>query len=157
MANALERQKAPFVPFSAFYRKGCIMLREQGTGMNETIKQKNIQEEFYTPEKCYVTELSNTPDDPDVSIARARVEPGVTTRWHRLKGTFERYFIISGIGLVDVGKQTPQEVTAGDIVLIPPMCRQRITNISSEDLIFLAICSPRFSQDVYEDIDDVVT
>jgi mannose-6-phosphate isomerase-like protein (cupin superfamily) len=124
--------------------------------MNETINKQNLKEEFYTSEKCYVTELSNTPEDPDVSIARARVEPGVTTRWHRLKGTFERYFIISGIGLVDVGKLPPQEVIAGDIVLIPPMCLQRITNMGPEDLIFLAICSPRFTQDVYEDIEDVI-
>jgi len=124
--------------------------------MKETIKQQNIKKELYTSEKCYVTELSNTPDDPDVSIARARVEPGVTTRWHRLKGTFERYFVISGRGLVEVGEQLPQEITAGDIVLIPPMCRQRITNISTDDLIFLAICSPRFTQDVYEDIEDVI-
>jgi mannose-6-phosphate isomerase-like protein (cupin superfamily) len=125
--------------------------------MKETIKQQNIKEEFYTPEKCYINELSNTPDDPDVSIARARVELGVTTRWHRLKGTFERYFIISGRGIVEIGKLPPQEVTAGDVVLIPPMCRQRITNTGAEDLVFLAICSPRFSQDVYEDIDDVAS
>jgi mannose-6-phosphate isomerase-like protein (cupin superfamily) len=124
--------------------------------MKETIKQQNIKEEFYTPEKCYITELSNTPDDPDVSIARARVEPGVTTRWHRLKETFERYVIISGRGIVEIGKLPPQEVIAGDFVLIPPMCRQRITNTGTEDLVFLAICSPRFSQDVYEDIDDVI-
>ena len=125
--------------------------------MKETIKQQNIKEEFYTPEKCYITELSNTPDDPDVSIARARVEPGVTTRWHRLKETFERYVIISGRGIVEIGKLPPQEVIAGDVVLIPPMCRQRITNTGTEDLVFLAICSPRFSQDVYEDVDDVAS
>lgn len=125
--------------------------------MKETIKQQNLKEELYTSEKCYITELSNTPDDPVVSIVRARVKPGVTTRWHRLKGTYERYFIISGRGLMEVGKLPPQEVTAGDIVLIPPMCRQRITNIGKDDLIFLAICTPRFSQDVYEDVDDVAT
>jgi mannose-6-phosphate isomerase-like protein (cupin superfamily) len=62
--------------------------------------------------------------------------------------------IISGKGLVEVGKLPPQEVTAGDLVLIPPMCPQRITNIGSDDLIFLAICSPCFSPDVYEDIED---
>ena len=66
--------------------------------MKETIKQQNLKKEFYTSEKCYVTELSNTPDDPDVSIARARVKQGVTTRWHRLKGIFERYLVISGRG-----------------------------------------------------------
>lgn len=125
--------------------------------MKEAIKKQNLKNEFYTSEKCYITELSNTPDDPDVSIARARVEPGVTTRRHCLKGTFERYLIISGIGVVEIGEKQSQEVTAGDIVLIPPMCRQRISNTGIDDLIFLAICSPRFTQDVYEDIDDATT
>lgn len=120
--------------------------------MNKSIKKQNLKKEFYTAEKCFITELSNTPDDPDVSIARARVEPGITTRWHRLKGMTERYFIISGKGLVEIGDLPPQEVNSGDIVFIPPMCRQRIANTGSDDLIFLAICSPRFVQDAYEDV-----
>ncbi len=122
--------------------------------MKAAIKRQNIGNEFYTSEKCYITELSNTPDDPDVSIARARVAPGTTTRWHRLKGTVERYYIIAGKGLVEVGRLPPQEVSAGDIVLIPAMCRQRITNIGEEDLLFLAICTPRFTNAVYEDIEE---
>lgn len=122
--------------------------------MKEFIKRQDLSKEFFTAEKCYIIELRNTPDDPDASIARARVEPGVTTRWHRLTGTFERYYIVSGKGRVEVGELAPQEVNAGDIVLIPPMCRQRITNTGSEDLVFLAICTPRFENDVYEDIED---
>ncbi|MGH8717557.1 MAG: cupin domain-containing protein [Burkholderiales bacterium] len=86
-------------------------------------------------------------------MARARVTPGVTTRWHRLIGTAERYVILEGEGLVEVGSLPPQEVRAGDIVLIPPSCRQRITNIGQNDLIFLAVCTPRFTNEVYEDID----
>lgn len=125
--------------------------------MKEAIKHQNLSNEFYTPERCYIVELLNTSDDPDVSIARARLEPGVKTRWHRLAGTVERYYIVNGRGRVDVGNLPPQEVRAGDIALIPPMCRQRITNIGSEDLIFLAICSPRFSNDVYEDIENTPT
>jgi len=122
--------------------------------MKETVKPQDLSTEFYTAEKCYIAELSNTPDDPDASIARARVAPGVTTRWHRLSGTVERYYIVSGRGRVEVGKLPPHDVEAGDIALIPPMCRQRITNTGSEDLIFLAICTPRFSNDFYEDIED---
>ncbi len=125
--------------------------------MKEVIIEQDLGKEFSTREKCYITELSNTPDDPDASIARARVEPGVTIRWHRLSGTGERYYIVSGKGRVEVGELSPQEVNAGDIVLIPPMCRQRITNTGSEDLIFLAICTPRFSYDIYEDIEDNIT
>jgi len=122
--------------------------------MKEAIIKQNPDNEFHTPEKCYITELLNTPDDPDVSIARARVAPGVTTRWHRLKATVERYCIIDGRGRVEVGDLPAQDVEAGDIVLIPTMCRQRITNIGSEDLVFLAVCTPRFLDEVYEDVDD---
>ncbi len=122
--------------------------------MKAAIKQQTLSDEFYTPEKCYITELSNSSDDPAVSIARARVEPGVTTRWHRLKGTVERYYITSGRGYVEVGTLPPQEVSPGDIVLIPPMYRQRITNRASEDLVFLAICTPRFSDEAYENVED---
>ena len=93
-------------------------------------------------------------DDPDVSIARARLEPGKTTRWHRLDGTIERYVILAGRGRVEIGALPPTDVAVGDVVLIPPMCRQRITNTGADDLVFLAICSPRYSDQAYEDIDD---
>ena len=122
--------------------------------MNEAIKRMDLGAEFDTPEKCYITELSNTPDDPEASIARARVAPGVTTRWHRLVGIAERYVIIEGSGRVEVGDLPPQAVSAGDVVLIPPSSRQRITNLGQGDLIFLAICTPRFRPEVYEDIDN---
>jgi mannose-6-phosphate isomerase-like protein (cupin superfamily) len=122
--------------------------------MNETIKRLNLDEEFYTPEGCFIIEVSNTPDDPDASIARARVAPGVTTRWHRLIDTTERYVILDGHGRVEVGELPPQEVSSGDVVLIPPLCRQRITNFGQKDLIFLAICTPPFRNEIYEDMDD---
>ncbi|HSF48711.1 MAG TPA: hypothetical protein VLA73_10145, partial [Burkholderiales bacterium] len=88
--------------------------------MNEAIKRIDLGAEFYTAEKCYIIELSNTPDDPEASIARARVAPGVTTRWHRVVGTTERYVIIEGNGRVEIGSLPPQGVSAGDVVLIPP-------------------------------------
>jgi mannose-6-phosphate isomerase-like protein (cupin superfamily) len=122
--------------------------------MQESIKHFNPSAEFYTSEGCYITELSNTPEEPDLSIARARVKPGVTTKWHRLRGTTERYYIIEGKGMMEVGDLSPQEVKTGDVVLIPPLCRQRITNIGSEDLVFLAVCTPRFLTDAYECLDN---
>lgn len=109
--------------------------------------------EFYTPERCYINELWNNAADPEASIARARVRPGVTTRWHRLKATTERYVILKGTGRVEVGSLPPQGVGPGDVVLIPPSCRQRITNIGGVDLVFLAICTPRFQPEAYKDID----
>ena len=87
--------------------------------------------ERHWPENCWIIELSNTPDDPDASIARVRVAPRSTTRWHRLVGTAERYAILEGTGRVEVGGLAPQGVGVGDVVLIPPSCPQRITNQST--------------------------
>ena len=109
--------------------------------------------EYFTPEGCYIIENVNLPADPDLSVAVARVEPGVSTRWHRLTGTIERYIIREGTGLVEIGDQTPQEVRPGDVVLIPPMCRQKITNTGDNDLVFLCICTPGFTTACYTDID----
>jgi mannose-6-phosphate isomerase-like protein (cupin superfamily) len=121
--------------------------------MKATIKRTALEDEYYTSERCHITELSNSTDDPELSIARARVEPGVTTRWHRLKGATERYVILEGRGRVEVGDLPPQEVQSGDVVLIPPETPQRITNLGSGDLIFLALCTPRFRRALYEELD----
>ena len=123
--------------------------------MKEKIKYQNLKEEFFTAENCFITEISNSPDDPELSIARARVAAGATTKWHLLKGTTERYYILQGKGLVEIGNHPAQEVNSGDVVIIPSMCRQRITNIGQEDLIFLAICTPRFRNEVYEEIGSI--
>jgi mannose-6-phosphate isomerase-like protein (cupin superfamily) len=110
--------------------------------------------EFHTDELCYINELSNSPSDPAVSIARARVAPGVRTRWHRLTGIAERYVILDGTGSVEVGDLPARSLAAMDVVWIPPGCRQRIANTGPTDLVFLAICTPRFEAAAYEDIDD---
>lgn len=122
--------------------------------MRETIRFFDPDTEFYTDEKCFIIELSNTPDDPEASIARARLASGVTTRWHRVKDTAERYVILEGKGRVEIGSLAAQEVGPGDVVLIPPSCRQRIANTGQGDLIFLAVCTPRFTIEAYEDIED---
>jgi len=78
----------------------------------------------------------------------------VTTRLHRLADTAERYVILQGQGLVEVGDQPPAAVRPGYVVLIPPGCPQRIGNTGEDDLVFLAICSPRFREAAYEDLED---
>ncbi|GAB6909507.1 hypothetical protein JCM12296A_53520 [Desulfosarcina cetonica] len=107
--------------------------------------------EYFFQEGCFILELANTADDPAVSIARARVTPGVTTRWHRLLGITERYVILEGRGQVAVGDQPPRTVGPGDVVTIPPQCPQRITNTGDVDLVFLAVCTPRFVPEAYQE------
>lgn len=109
--------------------------------------------EFEIAERCAIVEIVNDPADPAVSIARARVSPGVTTAWHRLHGTIERYVVLEGRGRVEVGELPPTEIGPGDAVIIPAMCRQRIANAGPGDLVFLAICTPRFVPQAYESLE----
>jgi len=121
--------------------------------MKASVRKMDAAAEFATAERCYINELSNSGDDEAASIARARVPPGVTTRWHRLDGIAERYVVVEGRGSVEVGDVPAREVAPGDVVLIPPGCRQRITNTGGADLVFLAICTPRFRAEAYVDLE----
>ena len=111
--------------------------------------------EYFFAEGCFIIEWWNAPADADLSVARARVEPGVTTRWHRLRGVTERYLILEGQGRVEVGEQPAEDVGPGAVVLIPPGTRQRITNTGDADLILLAVCTPRFTLAGYEDVEPI--
>lgn len=117
--------------------------------MKPKIVHAEEPEEFYTDERCYIAELINAPEDPGLSIARARVEPGVTTAWHRLKGIAERYIILSGRGTMEVQGVPKTEVSPGDLILIPSDTPQRVTNSGDSDLIFLCICTPGFKTECY--------
>lgn len=117
--------------------------------MKAEIRRADPSKEFPTEENCFILEVANDAGDPDVSIARARVRPGVTTEWHRLEGIVERYVIVRGKGRVEVGDLPPTIVTEGDVVRIPADVAQRITNIGDEDLVFFCVCSPRFVQSAY--------
>jgi mannose-6-phosphate isomerase-like protein (cupin superfamily) len=117
------------------------------------VRRFDAAAEFETDERCAIVEVSNHAGDPTASIARARVRPGVVTAWHRLRGTAERYVILEGRGRAEVGDLPPTEVGPGDVVLIPPMCRQRIANLGDGDLLFLAICTPRFEPGCYEPLE----
>ena len=74
--------------------------------------------EFETDERCHILESWNVPEDREVSIARARVAPGVRTQLHRLGETVERYLMISGEGEVEVGELPPERVGPGDVVAL---------------------------------------
>ena len=91
--------------------------------------------EFLADERCFITELLNLAESPEASLALARVAPGVTTRLHAVAGTVERYIILSGHGLVEVGGETAP-VGPGDRVLIPAGVAQRIANTGTADLVF---------------------
>lgn len=121
--------------------------------MQPIVRRADEHAEYFFKEGCHILELSNTSEDPAVSIARARVAPGVTTRRHCLHGITERYVILQGKGRVEVADRAAQAVGPGDVVFVPPNASQRIANIGIGDLVFLAVCTPRFVDGAYEDLD----
>jgi mannose-6-phosphate isomerase-like protein (cupin superfamily) len=117
--------------------------------MPTALWKQDASKEFSTPERCYIIETFNSAADESMSIARARVEPGITTAWHHVAGTVERYIIAEGRGRVEVGEFPASDVGPGDVVIIPAGVRQRITNIGDRDLIFYCVCTPRFQSRNY--------
>jgi mannose-6-phosphate isomerase-like protein (cupin superfamily) len=124
-----------------------------GNSLKPHVERPQPSAEYATPERCRILESWNVAADPDVSIARARVAPGVTTRLHRLSGVTERYLVVEGTGRVRVGDDLVEEVAPGDVVIVPPGTSQQVTNTGAADLVFYCICTPRFTQECYEAID----
>ena len=121
--------------------------------MKPKIVKATSLKEFLTPERCFIVENWGlvSSGDKKVSIARARVEPGVTTRAHHLEGIQEIYLIAKGKGIVQIGGLEATEVAEGDAVIIPEGTSQKITNMGKTDLVFYCICTPAFTQDCYRD------
>ena len=112
------------------------------------IPAADAAEEVWTTERCFIREIVNVDRIPEWSLARTRVEPGVTTELHRLT-VAEWYLIKHGEGRMEVGDYPPFDVVPGDTVAIPAGTSQRITNSGSEDLVFDCLCVPRFTPESY--------
>jgi len=121
--------------------------------MKDHILSTDSQVEYFTEERCFILELKDSLADEALSLARARVERGVTTALHRLNGVVERYVILEGQGRVEVGSLPPRDVSPGDVVLIPQGVSQRISNTGAGELVFLCICTPPFRPECYEDLE----
>ena len=138
------------MPVSALLSRSLL---SNGNLMSDSLVPGGARAEFRTRERVYITELMNDAENPRVSLANARVEPGVTTELHRLR-VDEWYVIRSGAGRMEVGGNEPFEVGPGDTVVIPAGVSQRITNIGADDLMLQCICIPRFTPDTYEPMED---
>jgi mannose-6-phosphate isomerase-like protein (cupin superfamily) len=109
--------------------------------------------EFWTEERCYITELHNCDQSPEASLALARVEPGVTTQLHRLDGVSERYIVRAGEGTLEVDG-IRQKLKLGDQAVIPAGVAQRIENTGEFDLEFYCLCVPRFYPASYVNLEN---
>lgn len=117
------------------------------------LRKFNAGAEYSTAERCRIVELLGRAEDGTCSIARVRVEAGVTTQLHALSGVAERYVILEGTGLMEIGRGSSFAVGPLDVVCIPAGEAQRITNTGSSDLTFLCICTPPFEARAYQNLE----
>ncbi len=80
------------------------------------------------------------------SIAHAVLKPGRTSLPHRLKKSSEVYYILEGIGVMNIDGEKA-DVRRGQAIYIPPGSWQHIQNSGSTDLEFLAIVYPFWRED----------
>ncbi len=113
------------------------------------VYRTNKLQEFYTDERCFITEILNNEENRDISMAKARVAPGQTTQRHSLKGIEEIYYVLQGQGIVTIDDQS-EHLTQGDCVIIPKDIPQFIENTGDQFLEFLCICRPAFEIEKYK-------
>ena len=109
-------------------------------------------DEIWTDERCFISEILNDIKFPNFSLARARVEPGVTTQLHSLTNVEEIYVIQKGEGIAEING-IEIKVKINDKIIIPAGATQRITNTGDDDLKFFCICMPRFTSISYQNME----
>lgn len=119
--------------------------------MEAQVFHNDPNSEYFTRENCFITEILNTKDYTQVSIAQARIEPGVSTEPHVLRCLDEIYYVLSGEGRATVNQKS-FDLKPGTTLLIPRGSIQSAVNTGEEDLVFLCICSPRFSEENYSSL-----
>lgn len=77
------------------------------------------------------------------SLAEATVPPGVITQLHHHPKTEEIYYILSGLGKMEIEGQF-RDVGPGDAIAIGPGKPHRIENTGRVDLVFLCCCAPGY-------------
>lgn len=83
------------------------------------------------------------------SLAEATLPPGGATTRHHHRESEEIYYVISGVGTMDLDGER-REVGPGDAILIPPGARHQITAGPVEELRFLCCCAPPYRhEDTY--------
>ena len=114
--------------------------------MNWFIKQAAKLPDFQASDGCMLSEVIHPDNDhtaPGLSLARARLAPGESTKPHFLDFT-EVYYIITGQGLMHLDDQAC-EVGPDSCIYAPPKTGQWLENTSQDEPIrFLCVCHPAY-------------
>lgn len=88
-----------------------------------------------------------------ISLAEATVPPGTRTRLHRHRRTEEIYHVTAGTGRMRLGEDL-FDVKPGDTILVSPGTSHQIQAGGDVSLKILCTCTPPYSHDDTELLDD---
>lgn len=111
--------------------------------------QSKVKNPIQTPHGETVYELLGRavgPGEMDHSIAVVEIEPGRASLRHYHPETRESYYVQAGSGRMELGAET-QEVSAGDLIFIPPGETHKITNLGAGTLQLWVVCVPAWTPD----------
>ncbi len=113
------------------------------------IKDVNRCQQFVAGDKSLIREVLHPKNDgikSGFSLAHATVQKGGKTVPHRLKNSVEVYYIIQGRGVMHIDDEA-EEIRENQAVFIPPGSVQWIENTGDEDLVFICVVSPPWSEE----------
>ena len=112
------------------------------------VKNINDCSEFTANDGCQIREWLHPKNDPialPYSVAMATVDIGKESYKHKLEQT-EVYIIFSGEGVMHIDDEA-EDVNAGEAIYVPANAVQWIENTGDEELCFIAIVNPPWSDD----------
>ena len=113
----------------------------------DVVNRKDVPS-FITKDTCEIREIMS-PANSTIerqSLAEATLAPGRSTVLHIHETVEEIYYIMSGEGVMFIEGEE-RDVFAGDAIANLPGKRHKITNTGDEPLVFLCICTPRYTHE----------
>jgi mannose-6-phosphate isomerase-like protein (cupin superfamily) len=146
--------KVPSFSFITNIRDGFLPFPElphqPAMSIHNKVIHKHLQEvnEFLAGDHTRLREVLHPANDGvelPYSLAHAFLEPGTSSLPHRLEKSDEAYFFLNGEGILTIDDQQ-HHVKAGDLVLVPAGALQHLENTGQDQLTFLCIVSPPWSE-----------
>jgi len=114
------------------------------------MKKRNLDdaEAFITADGSTIRELLGPASVPaqHQSLAEATLEAGGSTQRHFHRIAEEIYFIVEGVGRMELDGEVV-DVGVGDAILIPPGAWHQITASDAGRLRLLCACAPPYAHD----------
>ncbi|MDD3621442.1 MAG: cupin domain-containing protein [Methanofollis sp.] len=100
---------------------------------------------FTAGDRTHLREILHPKNEPECmnrcSISHAYLTSGEASLPHRLKISSETYYVLSGEGVMHINGESAQ-ISAGQVVYIPPGAVQSLENTGEDDLVILAVVDP---------------